>query len=293
MRDSTIKSGELVMVAKVGERFRLSEKSVLVFLDDVLISNNIKIEQNTVSMLYMLPLHPGKHKLEIRAKLLNGRWLRALTWEFYVLKPTREELDADKNIYSRYEITGTVAAETRNVLLTGLGKDLRQELPYTNALYVDVVARIGHLKFPIHYKATTDQYNYPAGMLPRNTYTFGVQTRKTEVLFGDVTPRFDQLALNGTRIRGYKFQFNSKRFEFQAVHGKMQQASEGDLNYYSLTDGLPPGSLRPDSSFIIPGRFQRNITAMRFAFGNRLEGSSLGINILRSRDKVASIDYGL
>ncbi|MFI4963035.1 MAG: hypothetical protein ACHP6H_04160 [Legionellales bacterium] len=293
-KDEVIKSGELLITVKLLDSVKVFKGSFQLFIDDYLISNFVKFTPDQISVLYTSPLSEGLHKLEMHVKSPDVGFLTPLASTFYVNKFSG--LKKDSVIVRKadhFEFSGTVSGLYKVINTDGPGAQLAQTVPYVREFSADVVARIGQVSFPVKYFNTSDDQFYPPGFLPpRNYLEYGVRYKSVELLFGDHNPVFDRLVLSGIRITGYKFTLTGPRFQMQIIDGTAQPPHEGSLVRYVPSEGAPPPGLRPDSNYIIPGVYQRHLTAGRFSFGNRIEGSLVSINILRARDYLGSIAYG-
>jgi hypothetical protein len=293
-KDAVIKSGELLITVRLLDSVKIFKGSFQLFIDDYLITNFVKFSPDQISVLYTLPLSEGPHKLELHVKAMDVGFLMPLASNFYVNKFSG--LKKDSVIVRKadhFELSGTVTGNYKQITTDGPGAALAQAPPYVREFSADVVARIGKVSFPVKYFNTSDDQFYPSGYLPpRNYVEYGIRYKSLELLFGDHNPSFDRLVLSGIRVTGYKFTLSDPRFQMQIIDGTSQPPFEGALQRYAPGDGLPPPGLRPDSTYILPGIYQRHLTAGRFSFGNRIEGSTISLNFLRARDYMGSIAYG-
>jgi hypothetical protein len=290
-----VKSGELLIVIKLLDSVKIFKGSFQLFIDDYLITSFVKFSDNQISVLYTFPLKEGKHKLEVHVKAIGYGYLLPLTTEFYVNRITGSKKDSVKARKADFfELSGTAIGNYKQINTDGPGKDLAQAPPYVRELTVDAVARIGKVSFPVRYFNTSDALFYPSGILPSKNYLeYGIRYQGLELLLGDHNPMFDRLILSGIRVNGYKFTLTSPRFQLQIVDGTSQTRHEGTLFRYYPTDGIPPANLRiPDSTYSLPGIYERHITAVRASFGSRIEGSTTSLTGLRARDYIGSISYG-
>ncbi len=307
MADSVVKSGELFVSVLVNKNVILSETAVKIYIDDHLITAFVKIQNQKVTMLYILPLKWGKHKLTLEAKEQGEAWLKPLNWEFYVGGVTPEDKTIRKDTTGKIvELTGNITADFRQVKLMGSEEALkyRQEPPLTGTLSTNLAFRAGKFNYILRSFQTTDdlQKYYPVrGLQSRNYFQTGIQMEKFEAIYGDISPSFDKLVLTGIRLsKATKLAVKTKYFQMYLIEGQAQRANEGIKNRYSINNGFPPGNLKietdsagnNDTFFLSPGIYRRHLYAARFAFGNKVEGSSFGITILKSRDDTSSIKYG-
>jgi hypothetical protein len=251
-----------------------------------------------LSILWQKPLMPGKHMLRLNLKAVDGNW-ESYQSGFNIIEPMigvnvdSADVIKKKWLEGKASMQGSISFETRQTLLDGPGKALRQEPSQTNFLFINTSIQTAGLKIPIRFTGTSDEFTYTAGNQSKNFFQTGVQARKWEVLFGDVNPSFDRLVFTGTRVHGISASLNLKRFRFSAVYGYLNRPLEGQLLRYSFGDGLPPPNLNTDSTYVKAGIYQRNVLAMRFEIGSTLHGKSkTGITLLKAKDDTSSIRYG-
>jgi hypothetical protein len=295
--DKVIKSGALFINIKLLDSVQIITGSLQLLIDDNLITNFVKFSPDAISILYTQPLPEGKHKIELTVKSQKLGYMTPIKSFFYVNKfsgSNKDSVIVKKADF--FELSGTLIASDKELSYSGPGAasaELPPNVPYVRDIDADIVARIGKVSFPVKYFRTSDQDLYPSGIQSRNYFQYGVRYAGAELLFGDQTPAFDRLVLSGIRVKGWMFSYTSSRFKIQVVNGVSQLAQEGQLLRYHPSDSMiPPPNLRADSNYIVPGIYQRELTAARISFGNPIEGSVIGINILRSRDDTNSIRYG-
>jgi hypothetical protein len=298
---SIIKSGDLYVCVLVAPNVKVQTSTVKIFLDNRIITNFVKIQNDKITMIYLLPLRPGKHDLRLEAKEQGYDWLKPQEWSFFI----EEKLDSisdsiQKAVKQQVELTGNVSYDHRQTYLTGSDYALsfRQEPAYTAQLNINATLRIGNVRLPFRMFRTSDEktYNIP-GAQSRNYYNGGIIYKKFEANYGDITPSFDKLVMTGTRLRGARVALNLKYFQMQVVYGMVNKALEGEEKPYSLRDGFPPGNIYIDSAkkdtvYKKFGIYKRDLAAVRFSFGAKNEGNNFGITILKSRDNINSIKVG-
>lgn len=300
-KNGIIKTGELLITVKLLDSVKIFKGSFQLLIDDNLITNFIKFSPNQISIIYTLPLKDGLHKLELHIKAFDVGFLTPIKSQFYVNKILPGSIDSPKVKKSFFELSGNIIGNYKVINMSGPGEALAQSPPYFRDVNIDVVARVGQVSFPFRYYNTSDEYFNP-GIQSRNYLVFGARYKYFELLYGDQNPVFDRLVLTGIRITGYKFSITTPRFQMQIVDGTSQNAMEGIISRYHASDSTPPPAnlirdtvhKNRDSTYIsTPGIYRRHLTAARFAFGNKMEGSNLGISLLRARDDTSSIKYGV
>ncbi len=297
--NKVIKSGELFIAIKLLDSVTVNKGSLQILIDDNLITNFVKFSPYDITVLYTVPLHEGKHKIELHIRTLSNIILNPIISTFYVNKFSG--VNKDSVIVKKadfFEFAGTLNASDKQMNYSGPGAEaitVSPNVPYVRDFDADLIVRVGKVSFPFKYYNTSDQYLYPPGTQSRNYLQYGIRYGGMEFLYGDQTPTFDKLVLSGIRVKGWMFTYNSPKFKIQVVNGISQFAQEGQLIKYHASDSIsmpPPPNLRADSTYIVPGIYQRDLTAARISYGSPIEGSVISINLLRSRDEINSIHYG-
>ncbi len=296
-----IKSGELFINVNLLDSVVVLKGTFEFYIDDDLITNFVKFSENRISILYTLPLTEGKHILQLKIKSNSIGYLSPIVSTFYVNKFSGDRKDSvivKKADF--FELSGDIYGSDKEMNYSGTGAQnalAYPNVPHIRDLSADVVARVGQVSFPFKYFNTTDQNYYP-GNMSRNYLQYGIRYHGLEFLYGDQTPMFDRLVMAGVRVKGWMFTYEGPKFKIQVVNGISQQKQEGALlsDTFRSPNHLPiaPSNLRSgaDSLYVNPGLYQREISAARISFGNRIEGSVVSINLLRSRDDSGSIHYG-
>lgn len=299
--NEVIKSGELFINVNLLDSVEVLKGTFEFYIDDNLITNFVKFSQNRISILYTLPLPEGKHTLQLKIKSNSIGYLSPIVSTFYINKFSGDRKDSviiKKADF--FELSGNLEGSDKELNYSGAGAQNALSypgVPHIRDLSADVVARVGQVSFPFKYFNTSDQNYYPANM-SRNYLQYGIRYHGLEFLYGDQTPMFDRLVMAGVRVKGWMFTYEGPKFKIQVVNGISQQKQEGLLLSDTFRSAnhllLAPSTLRSgaDSLYINPGMYQRNITAARISFGNRIEGSVISINLLRARDDSNSIHNG-
>ncbi len=309
--DSTINDDELFIALKFINTVDLANNGLRIMIDDRLVTTFVKIANYNLTVLYLLPLKVGAHNIEITAKEKGYQFFAPVKWRFFVrenksLLPATDTIIVNKNGDSitkpkpkiPISLVGSIVLDSRQTHLSGPGAANRQEPPQTNNANINAELKVGKVSFPLRIFQTSDEltkFYKPRGIQSRNYFQTGISHEKIELLWGDMSPSFDKLVLTGLKMRGYKFALNFKRFQMQAVHGQLTRAIEGISNDTQNTNGIPNYGWVSNSpgSYILPGTYERNMSGLRLVFGNKMEGTYLGLNFLKVKDNQNSIKYGV
>jgi len=300
-RNEVIKSGELFIDVRLLDSVKVKYGTLELYIDDNLITNYVKFAPDRITILYTLPLPEGQHTLQLKVNTVSIGYLTPITSTFYINKFSGDKKDSvivKKADF--FELSGNLMGYDKQMNYAGPGAAAASS-EYPNVSHIqdvsaDVVARIGKVSFPFKYFNTSDQSVYlpgQPGIQSRNYLQYGIRYQGLELLLGDQTASFDRLVTSGIRVKGQMFTYEGPRFKLQVVNGISAYGHDGQKLRYHPSDSVPPpATLAKDSSYIIPGVYQRQITAARLSFGNRFEGSVISINLMRSRDDTSSIKYG-
>jgi len=121
---------------------------------------------------------------------------------------------------------------------------------------------------------------------PRNRYLFWVATPIFRLYAGDTSPRFSDLILWGKRVRGIEAMLDLKYFALNVVSGQVNRAVEGSA--VPDPNNPDPAAYRIDR----PGTYTRNLLGLRARLGTE-HGFHLAFNVLKAKDDVSSIRYGI
>lgn len=292
-----IKSGQLFISIKLLDSVKVIKGSLQILIDDNLITNFVKFSENNITVLYIVPMNEGKHKIEINARSIGVGEMNSIKSTFTVNKfsgPDKDSVIVKKADF--FELSGIIGASNKQTNYSGPGAAAvlaSPNVPYIRDFNADFVARIGKVSFLFKSYNTSDAYLYPPGIQSRNYLQYGIRYGGLEFLYGDQTPVFDKLVLSGIRVKGWAFTYTEPKFKVQIVNGVSEFKQEGQVIRYHASDSTPvPAGLRPDSTYIIPGIYQRQLTAARISYGSPFEGSVISLNFLRSRDDTTSILHG-
>jgi len=259
--DTLIGEGELFVVVSLEKTERLDPASVTFYLDGNDVTRLAKVSDTSIRLLYTRTLGGGHHQIFITARNQEGSSLPKLGWQFSVEGPVTAMVRTPKR---RFDFYGTTAIDTRTSDFTGR-RDLRQEPLHTYVFQVDAEGHYGAFTFPVRVYATTDE---GSGAQPRNRFLLGARSKHFSMFFGDNSPIYNPLMLNGARVRGVSGEVNFGPLHFAGTHGLLRR-------------GIAPDVFQP-------GTFERRLTAFRLGLGSR-RSVLWNVNVVRGRDAINSI----
>lgn len=260
--DTLIGEGELFVVVTLRPGTRLDVPTVMLALDGEDVTRQAKVSETSVRLLYTRSLGGGGHELYLTGRNQQGEDLPPLRWSFRVEGPPRPV--AGRTPGRRFRFSGHSALDTRTSDFSGR-QDLRQEPDHTYAVQVDAEGQYGAFTFPVRVFLTTDEGGRAQ---PRNRFLVGVRSPHFSLLFGDNTPRYHPLMLNGARTRGLWGEVNVGPLHLSGTRGLLRR-------------GIDPDAFRA-------GTFARTLTAFRLGLGSE-RSVRWSLNAVHARDDVDSI----
>lgn len=262
---------------------------VKVFLNKKPIYPELKFTANSLSFIHYELLRNGRNHLRIFFRVQGISAWQEVEWVFYVNERTTEK-DAENERNKEYSFSGTISIDNREQYLSGPGAALRQEPPFTRTATANTRLVLDKVTIPFQMFTTSDNRTF---IQSRNFFQTGLQTSWFEVLVGDLNPAFDRLVLSGVRITGASAQLRAGGTGLQVVHGRLNRPIEGRLEEWDEKLGVIPQNMVNDSQFVVPGTFQRDITAVRMHMGNKKKTWMMALQALKAKDDTNSIQYGL
>ncbi len=228
-------------------------------------------------------LPPGPLRIEVEAEDLAGHRTRSSSLNLDLLRPG-QIYEGPGFFETVAPPRGRVVLDSRFTNLDGEGAENRQEPDRTLRARLDARGEFGALDYRAKVFLTSDESGHHQ---PRNRYRFDVETGPLRLSLGDVTPRFNPLAIWGKRMRGMELELESHLLDAQLLYGSIQRAVEGE-GYDSTVVG-PPEELLPVVESA--GTYTRQLRAFRVgAVTGRRVGMSL--SFLKVKDDLGSIRYG-
>lgn len=288
----TAKSGELFFNAKLTNGEKLSSSLTKVFVNEKDITSKSKIQNNSVSFVYLNPLLAGNHRIIIIAKDSKGKEIETLVWNFKVIGFSKG-VSKIASLPKKYWLNGLIFSgrtdiNSRSGSINGSGSELRQEPSSINNFNFTGLAEYKSFQIPIRIFTTNEESE---NSQPKNRFQIGLVSNYFELYFGDTNVSLDELVLSGSRVRGFDGKIRYKKFSLEFAKGEIQRGVEGEVFKYDPTTGFPPANLREDSTYVVGGNFQRNITSGRIAFGTENQ-NEFGLSFFKAKDDTSSIENG-
>jgi hypothetical protein len=292
--NDTILNGELFIVVDVDPKLNIDPSKLNLTIDKLSYSTLVKFTNNKVSALVLRPLSQGKHEILLTLDLGDREYLSE-KWVFYTYSENKMKRKYPGQLKKKgenkkdFEINGSVSFDARTTELTGDGAYLRQEPPQSQHLRANATIRYKKLQIPFKFYYT----NHENPLLPpRNRLKIGIKGNKAGILFGDVNPSYDRLIQNGSRIRGGEAYVKLRNTKLSVAYGEVNRRTEGQLSYWDINQGFQPVNMQPDSTYVLPGTYKRNLFAFNLESSPANSQNKFRFTIMRSTDDVTSIQFG-
>ncbi|MBO8130139.1 MAG: hypothetical protein H0Z29_01330 [Candidatus Marinimicrobia bacterium] len=257
---SVIAPGELLIAVSLFNVSDVDLNSIRIFIDGL---NITKAAEKTEDMILCRPtgVRPGIHSVRIEMKNINGESFKPLIWGFTM---ARSKEEAEKLI----KYSGRIESNVLSEQIRGIKQDIQS---------IRVIGDVNYdwLKFRSLVFLTSQE---SPNRQPKNRYLAVINTPFVDLNFGDVTPRMNELGLNGKRIRGFEGNLKLKYINLQLIIGESERAIKGDIKLDSIN------SIYKRTGYT----FKRNVFAIRpyFGSGRRFQ---LGLSVIKAKDDTLSV----
>ena len=289
---SSIQRGpELVVVSLFDPDDDTVPGSIRLIVDGKDVTEDAQVTRDLITYMPVEEFSTGSHSIEVSARDQSGNMTPKRSFNFSV-----EEFKAKKESAVKYNVY--TSWETRYDKYVGKEQPSNRPIDH-NKPRIKAVADAGWLKTEAEVF-----YNFYADELAQtqserrqtlNRYRIKFDTRPATVIFGDANPRFSELTIKGTRIRGITGDLRLGFFGLSTFYGE----SRNIINPYSIADEdsvLVDSVFTPtDTTYIYQygsgsPTYQRNAFGLRTTFTVPRNGTGflntaeLGFNYLRFKD---------
>ncbi len=227
----------------------------------------------------------GEQNLEIEVYNNDGELYHSIKRKF-----TAVDAITASNIGSGFRFYGNVAGEVRNEAFNGA-------FTLYNNIALSLNGAVNDWKFKGYGYLTSEENT---SVQAQNRYSVSVESSWMKLRGGDSYPRYNNLLLNGKRIRGVNGIIDYGIFHMQGSYGEVRREIEGKLNNTFSKDNTPLQSnvIRIDSvkygnpfGLVNFGVHSRKLLAGRIGLGGR-ETFEMGVSFLHAKDDANSIEFG-
>jgi len=273
--NTIVTSKELVVSSSYYQLDEIDIESIKIFINDIDFTSQANIKEKYF-ILSLKGLKNGINNINITMKSKNGNFYNPIKWSFIVR--------GDKD-HKKFQYSGKIF---HNYFNNNIDNDI-MSYNTSNILFKGSAEWID---FDLKFKETTlENINEQ----PKNRYNISLRIRLIDFNYGDFYPQFDELTLNGSRVRGLGFNLHSKFFQLYLIKGQLKRAIQSQSNesiaaIYSeeYNDGTST-----NENVLTLSRygytFGNDITALRLGLGN-FNKFNLGLNIVKVKDDLFSVN---
>ena len=228
----------------------------------------------------------GKQNLEIKVYTKDGELYHSAKRKFSAI-----DAITAAEIGNGFRYYGNVVGEVRNEAFNGAST-------FYNNIALTLNAGVRDWKFKGYGYLTSEENST---VQAQNRYSLSVANSWMKLHGGDSYPRYNNLLLNGKRIRGVDGKIDYGIFHLQGSFGTVRREIEGNLNttYSQNNAPLQSNVIRIDSvkhgnpfGLVDFGVYSRKLLAGRIGLGGR-KTFEMGISFLHAKDDVNSIEFGV
>lgn len=287
---SVVTEDRILIAVSIMQHIRtINQSNLIIAVNGTDLTSQASISED-MATLVVEDVKPGEHHIAFYLKE-KGKQEKLTGWSFIMRSPEEAAppgvFNGSVNAGYNYE---DISSEIRNVTwIDGRFNGKYHGLDYATRAYVTNLER-------------GDQQ-------AQNRFLASMRYKILTVKAGDVQPQLSEFSLWGSRTRGAQLALNTRYFNMDAVWGFMRRKVDG-AGYDSIVieinpitgDTLKsaPVEIGGDSTivtrierFIIdPATYSRQLMAVRPSF-NFSRNIVWGINILKVKDDVNSVEYGL
>lgn len=289
---SSIQQGpELIVVSLFDPDDDTVPGSIRLFVDGDDVTENAQVTQDLITYFPVKEFSVGAHNIEISVRDQAGNLTPKKSFDFTV-----EEFKPEKVSKIKYNVQ--TSWETRYDKYTGKEQPRNRPIDH-NKPRVKAIADMGWLKTEaeVFYNFYFDE-NASTEAERRQTldrFRLKFTTRPLTLTLGDANPRFSELTIKGTRVRGITGDFKYGFFGLSAFYGE----SKNLINPYSIAEDdsvLVETLITPTDTTYIYSYDIGSPSYQRNAFGTRvsvtaprngegfLNSAEFGFNFLRFKD---------
>lgn len=265
---------------------KIDPTTLKIFFDGKDFSSSAKITEDLI-VLALPSVRPGAHTVSI-VRIKDGKEHKLLGWSFEgkISKQLRPEPGP-----IQVNVTTGVSAETFS------NTDRR-----TAFLDGRVNGTYGKMKWGGRAYVTSRESKY---LQPQNRFLGSIEYGGLALKVGDTQPRFSEFTLWGVRTRGVELNYYGSAFNLDVAQGELVRSIEGSsrLDTIIVVDNstgdtlrsqIDPSqdSIRVENIVDQAGRYRRTILDVRPGFPIS-DNVKLSFNILKAKDNISSIDWGI
>jgi len=259
----------------------MNPDSLLLELNGVDVTRSAFISKEIISFAAKR-LRSGIHRIAL-FELKGERKIHLIGWGFSVVSGD------DELRHSRIPFKGNIATNYTHEEISSRKRDI-----------LTLASKIRGTSDKVKWAGSIFLTNLEdAELQPQNRFMGMMKVGKFDLKAGDIQPRFSQFTMWGSRNRGVELNLRSSSVNLSFAVGSLLRAIEGTSRtvvdtIYKTNDLGDTTSVEIKTSIItdVPGTYNRMFIAIRPSFPISRYGF-LSFNILKVKDYITSINYGL
>ncbi|MBS1262165.1 MAG: hypothetical protein MAG453_01506 [Calditrichaeota bacterium] len=218
----------------------------------------------------------GRHRIDLLERI-DGRERLLRTWHFEYKSPFEEGGES-----WTAGIMGSVGMDGRTQRYSGVEQNVMRET-------VNLRFDRGDFRSQVYARLTSEE---DASLQPQHRYRITAGWPSLRFAFGDLAPRYSDLILYGTRVRGAELRAKLGPVRVLGMYGRLKRGIDG-RGYTAVDSMLVPED--PDSTYVAdkysydPGTFARELAALRLEIGSQ-RSLQFGLTAMKARDDTASVE---
>ena len=277
--DENVLPENFIISVSYYEYDNLNIDSIKVFLDDIDITSETNIKQNYLIYIPQKKINSGLHKVKILIPNKENSFFNPIIWTFNIVEKYEKQ---------NFNYFGKLWTDFTGNEIDGLNTSY-------NTSNFNFTANTEWMDFNLKSRYNSLDNDFEQS---KNRYSLRMKNKFLVIDYGDFYPQFDQLSLNGNRVRGIGFNFNSNFIQLNLVKGELNRAVQGsaneafDLSYsteYSEEQQQDFNQLNISRSGYT---FQNELSGLRIGFG-REDKINWGLNLVKVKDNISSVSSNI
>ena len=251
--NAIIASEDLVVSCSYYDLDDIDFESIKVFINDIDFTSNTLIKEKYF-ILKPPNLSSGFNTIQVTMNSLSGKSFNPIIWSFTI---------NEKEVLKNFEYSG-------KVLHNYFNNNIQDDVISYNTSNLLFFGHTEWIDFDIKIKNTTLENSFEQ---TKNRYNISLKNSLINFNSGDFYPQFDNLTLNGTRVRGLGLDFHSKFFQLHLIKGQINRAVqglEGESLLISTSEEYDSANISNSANTLILSRtgytFEDEITAIGRGF---------------------------
>ena len=274
--NSIVTSKDLVVSTSYYDLENIDFESIKIYINDINFTAKSNIKENYF-ILTPLNIANGKNTIKVTLNDIFGNAYKPIIWSFII---------RDEEIIKNFKYSG-------KILHNYFNNNIQDDIISYNTSNILFFGSTEWIDFDIKIKNTTLENSFEQ---TKNRYSIYLKNRLIDFNYGDFYPQFDNLTLNGSRVRGLGFDFHSKFIQLYLIKGQLNRAVQGresESLLISYSEEYDDSEYNNISNVLTLSRkgytFENEITAMRLGIGN-LNKFNLSLNIVKVKDDLFSVN---